>query len=98
MIVVDAHLVPHGDPSKMTDSSRLCFVEIVNEGGTRTRGNYKVTLYSRGRKTRKVREEKIVNWPRQAKPAWELIAEAFIVLKLGKTINETANRSPSKDA
>lgn len=63
--------------------SQLCRVEIANEGtGSATRGNYKVILFSKS--NAKIRECKIENWPRKARPAWRLIAEAFKALEESK--------------
>lgn len=47
MIVVDAQLIPFGDHN--LPSTYLCRLHIVNDGtGSRTRGNYDLTLYSKG--------------------------------------------------
>lgn len=77
MIIVEAKLISAIDASSET----LCRMEIANLGtGTTARGNYKVKLYSRGKKPRLIKETTIYNWPRQAKPAWRLIQEAFKVM------------------
>jgi hypothetical protein len=80
MIVVQAALVPHGNPDSKVD--RLCTVHIVNDGtGTRSRRNYDVKLYSRGLSPRLIKSARIEGYPSQSKAAWHLIAEAFRVLE-----------------
>lgn len=79
MIVVEAQLIPHNN--KSAPRTNLCRVEIANDGsGTRTFGNYEVRLYSKGDSPRLLKTVRIVNWPRQRKPAWRLISEAFRLL------------------
>jgi len=77
MIVVQAVLVPHGDPDSPRKES-LGYVEIVNDGtGTDTRRNYEVRLYSRGDKPRLVKKVRIEGWPSKAKSAFKLVIEAM---------------------
>ena len=59
----------------------LCEVVIVNDGtGSRSKGNYDVTLYSRGG-TRVIRRARVENYPRLALPAWRLLALAMEALE-----------------
>lgn len=58
-------------------------VEIANDGTsvTSARGNYDVRLYSRGESPRIIRRARVENYPRDAQPAWRLIAAAFAALE-----------------
>lgn len=85
MIVVDVELNPGGLRGRGAGEN-LCTVHVVNDGtGTRSRGNYDVRLYARGN-GRLVRTARVENWPRNAKPAWRLIAAAM------KALDEAASR------
>lgn len=65
------------------DSSRdesLCRVEVANDGtGTRSRGNYDVRPYARNN-GRLIRVARVESWPRNALPAWRLLAAAMAAL------------------
>lgn len=79
MIVVEARL--HSAISSSRDAT-LCRVEIANDGtGTSSRGNYNVRLYSRGWRARLIRTARVENYPRNAVPAWRLIAAAMAALE-----------------
>lgn len=79
MIVVEANLVSAISADR---DATLCRVEIANDGtAVGARGNYDVRLYSRGDKPRLIRTGRVENWPRNAKPAWRLIAAAFEALE-----------------
>ena len=81
MIVVDAQLIPFGDYD--LPSTYLCRLHIVNDGtGSRTRGNYNLTLFSKGVSPRVIKRGRIEDWPRNSRPAWRLIAKAFETLDL----------------
>lgn len=79
MIVVRAEL----ESAISTSRDRtLCEMEIVNtaEQGIGSHGTYEVLLYSAsrtGKRGRLIRKGRIENWPREAQPAWRLIAAAF---------------------
>lgn len=78
MIIVEASL--RSAISRHRDEN-LCRVEIANVGVNETgsRGNYTVRLYARG-SGRLIRRARVENWPRNARPAWRLIAAAFEAL------------------
>lgn len=79
MIVVHAHLFSAVSASR---DDTLCRVEIANDGtGTAARGNYDVRLYSRGERGRLIRTARITNYPRNAVPAWRLIAAAMAAIE-----------------
>lgn len=74
MIVVEANLVSAISADR---DANLCRVVIINDGtGTGSRGNYTVGLYARNN-GRLIRQARVENWPRNAKPAWRLIQAAF---------------------
>lgn len=78
MIVVHAQLLSAISASR---DDTLCRVEIANDGtGTASRGNYEVRLFSRGECGRLVRTARVENYPRNAKPAWRLLAAAMAAL------------------
>lgn len=79
MIRIDLKLWPLGMSAR---ESSLGFVNValVRTNSAGTRGDYEVELYSRGNKPRLVRSAKIENWPRKAKTAAALCAEAMKVL------------------
>jgi hypothetical protein len=78
VIVADVQLVSAISEDR---NETLCRVEIFNDGtGTHTRGNYGVRLYSRGDKPRLIREARVENWPREARPAWRLVQAAMEAL------------------
>jgi hypothetical protein len=57
--------------------ARIGYVEIANDcTGSGARGNYDVRVFDRQGK-RVVRTARVENWPRNAKTATALIAEAF---------------------
>lgn len=59
----------------------LCRLEIANDGtGTATRGNYNVRLYARNN-GRLIRTARVESWPRNARPAWCLLAAAMEALQ-----------------
>lgn len=79
MIVVRASLISSIDSSR--DAS-LGYLTICNDGsGTGSVGNYDVTLYSRGRKPRKLRTARIEGWPRNSRSAWDLVVAAVESVK-----------------
>lgn len=76
MIVVEADLASAINASR---DENLCRVEIVNVGGTLSRGDYEVRLFARNN-GRLIRTARVENWPRNAKPAWRLIQAAMKAL------------------
>lgn len=81
MIVVDVQLKSAVSESR---DANLCRLEIVNDvhktldsGGSR--GDYDVRLYARNN-GRLIREGRVENWPRNARPAWRLIQAAWEAL------------------
>jgi len=83
MIVVAAKLFSSRGRHEDENLGKLT---ITNDGtGTRTRGNYDIVLYSRGGKSsRKVREARIEDWPRNSKTAWDLVTAAVEAVKANK--------------
>jgi hypothetical protein len=64
---------------------QLCSVTTANITGAGPRADYEVKLYARhrhGGTGRLIREAEIKNWPRNARPAWRLVAEAFKALSV----------------
>jgi hypothetical protein len=79
MIVVEMTLYSAIDSSR---DANLCRLEVVNDGtGTGARGNYDVRLYARNN-GRLVRSARVENWPRNARPAWRLLAAAMTALEV----------------
>lgn len=77
MIRVEAQLISAIDPDR---DANLCTVEIGNDGtGSRSRANYDVRLYARN-DGRLIRTARVENYPRNALPAWRLIAAAMAEL------------------
>lgn len=78
MIVVDMALRSAIAASR---DANLCRLEIVNDGtGTASRGNYDVRLYARN-DGRLIRSARVERWPRNARPAWRLLAAAMVALE-----------------
>jgi len=78
MIVVDMSLRSAIHSSRDTN---LCRLEVVNDGtGTGSRGNYDVRLYARNN-GRLIRSGRVEDWPRNARPAWRLLAAAMTALE-----------------
>lgn len=79
MIVVSCDLISAVSAERDESLGR---VEIANDGtGSVTRASYDVRLYSRGNNSRLIRTARVENYPRQAQPAWRLIAAAFAALE-----------------
>jgi hypothetical protein len=80
MITVEMNLCSAISASR---DANLCRLEIVNDGATETlsRGNYDVRLYARNN-GRLVRTARVENWPRNARPAWRLLAAAMAALEV----------------
>ncbi len=78
MIVVHMELKSAISSSR---DERLCTVTITNDGtsDSRSRGHYDVELYARNN-GRLIRRARVENWPRNAKPAWRLLAAAMEAL------------------
>lgn len=80
MLVIPIELWPFGiEPEKRT----LGRLEIANDGtGTRTRGSYNVRVY--GAHGRVIREARVEDWPRQAKPVQALLLAALEAAGYGR--------------
>lgn len=78
MILVEVTLIPRGDQTRKKKHGK---VEIVNVGGSETRGNYKATIYSKGEVPRKWKEVSITDFPRKRLNAMDLLFRALTVLE-----------------
>ena len=74
MIVVKIELWPHGIESRARELGRML---IDNQGGTHTRGDYRVRVLRKGSKDKVLRECKVDNYPRQSYNIWRLICRAL---------------------
>lgn len=74
MIVIKVELWPFGIKSRKKELGRML---IDNQGGTDTRGDYRVRVLRKGSDTKVLREGKVTNYPRLSYNIWRLVCRAL---------------------
>lgn len=74
MIVVKIELWPMGIKSRKRELGRML---IDNQGGSATRGDYRVRVLRKGSETKVLRLGEVKNYPRESYNIWRLICRAL---------------------